>query len=125
MIGAIAQKLLDQVSVGCMNFDPVEAGGKSVAGGGSYSATIWGISSVSSARGVTHGWNPRAVNAVAFGQIGRRRNRQCTGRLQQGMGDAPNMPQLDENTAAFGVNPPGNLFPCLDLRGIIVPGVNA
>jgi hypothetical protein len=117
-IGVRLQELLDQVTVGAVDLDAVEAGGKRVLRGlpvGIDHARNFGC--LKRARRLVD--HRLAVRRPGL-QIGRDRDRRWRHRqhaagLERGMRDASDMPELEEDHAAPGVNGIDHLTPARDL----------
>jgi hypothetical protein len=118
LIAARLQKLLDQIAVGAMDLDAVEAGLQRV---------LRGLPErVDYARNFAGFQRPRRLvgNALAVGrrrlELGRDRHRgsrhrqRATG-LERGMRDTPDMPELKEDHTAFGMNRIDDFSPSIDL----------
>ena len=121
-IGVRLQELLDQIAIGAVNLDAVEAGLQRVISrlpvGVDHAGNLAGLER---ARGLIR--HRLAVGRPGF-QIGdrhrRRRDRQHAAGLERGMRDPADMPQLQEDDPALGVNgiddlsPAGNLLLGID-----------
>jgi hypothetical protein len=61
LVGAVAQELVDQVTVRRMDLDTVDPASKACQAALPYCSTMPGISAKASARGTTNGWKPWSV----------------------------------------------------------------
>ncbi len=115
-VGFVGEELLQQIAVGGMNLDAVEAGvlGE-LRAACAYSPTMRGISSVSSARGVTSGLKPSLVKACPVGKTALGATGSGAARLKIGMRDAAHVPELQENVPALLVHGVGGEPPGLDV----------
>jgi hypothetical protein len=111
------QKLLDQVAVGSVNLDAVEAGSKRIL-----RRLPIGVDNAGNLRRLERARrlvrHRLAVGGPGFqvcDRYRRRRDRQRAARLERGMRHAPDMPELQKNDSAPGVNGVDHLAPARDL----------
>src|SRR5262249_24043850 len=115
LVGAVAQKLVDQISVRAMHLDAVEAGRKRVP-----RSLRMLRDDAGDLRCLKRAWRRDRFEAVrrecscvrpnsGWG------NRQGTGGLKGGMGDAPDMPELEHHAAATSMDRISHAFPTCDL----------
>src|SRR5215469_5155860 len=119
LVGTVAQELIDQISVRAMYLDTVEAGRKRVP----RSLRILRNDAGDLGR-LKRAWRGDLLKAVCREGFcvrpnGGRRDRQGTARLEGGMGDAPDMPELGHHAAATGMDCTGHAFPACDLLGAV------
>ena len=115
VVDAVAHELLEQVAVGAVYLDAVEAGGDGVAGG----VAVVG----DQARDFVGAQRARLGNilealrseGLAFRALGGARHRHHARRQQREVRDAAHMPELHDDLAALGVNRVGDLLPARDL----------
>jgi hypothetical protein len=118
-IAARLQELLDQITVGAVDFDAVETGRERVARGLLVGFDNRGdfIGLERARRFIRHNL---AVGGRGLEIIGDRnsrgRDRQRAAGLERGMRDAADMPELEENDRALGVDGIDDLLPAFDLR---------
>src|SRR5262245_48817242 len=117
LVGAVAQKLVDQISVRAMHLDAVEAGRKRVP----RSLRIL-RDDAGDLRCLKRAWRRDRFEAVrrkgsCVRPNGGWGNRQGTVGLEGGMGDAPDMPELEHNAAATSMDSISHAFPTCDLLG--------
>ena len=125
LIGTVAQKLLDQIAIGGINLDAVEAGRKRASRRlailrddiGHFVSLQW--------TGCDARLKACFGEGLDVGTNRRRCDRQRAVRLQRRMGNPPDMPKLHEDAAAFGMHALRDRLPSLDLCLVIDPGVKA
>jgi len=122
-----AEELVQQVAVGRVHFDAVETGtqgvGRTLCVGGDHAgdfierqgAGLGGGFAMVAAIGFLH-------VAVGLGLDGGRGDGIDAARLQQRVGDAPHVPELQDDATALVVHRPGDLLPALDLLGAVDAG---
>src|SRR5262245_24997355 len=114
-VRAIAQELVDQVAVGGMHLDAVEAGRESVAG-----RLCVLLDDAGYLFCAQRAWRRDRLEAL-FGKRFRLRpdsgrcDRQAATRLERRMRDAPHMPELSHHVAARRVDSLGHQAPTADL----------
>ena len=119
LVGAVAQKLIDQIAVRAMYLDTVEAGGKRVP------RSLRKLRDDAGDLGcLKRTWRGDLLEAVCREGFcvrpnGGRRDRQGTAGLEGRMGDAPDMPELRYHAAATGLDRAGHAFPACDLLGAV------
>jgi len=119
LVGAVAQELIDQIAVRAMYLDTVEAGGKRVP------RSLRMLRDDAADLGcLKRAWRGNLLEAVCREGFcvrpnGGRRNRQDIAGLEGGMGDAPDMPELEHHAAATSMDCTGYAFPACDLLGAV------
>src|SRR6516225_7576148 len=119
LVGTVAQELIDQISVRAMHLDTVEAGRKRVP------RSLRILRDDAGDLGcLKRAWRGDLLEAVCREGFcvrpnGGRRDRQGTAGLEGGMGDAPDMPELEHHAAATGIDCTGHAFPACDLLGAV------
>jgi hypothetical protein len=112
------QELLDQIAVGAMDLDAVEAGLERV--GGTFPKTLDHAGDLMGLerprRFIRRGLAFRRHRHQVRNGHRRRRHRQHAAGLERGMRHPPDMPELEENQAAFGVHGIDDVPPAPDLR---------
>ena len=116
-VGVRLQELLDQIAIGTVNLDAVETGLERVLRGLPVGIDhAWNLGCFKCARRlVGHGLAVRRSRLQIGNRHCRRRNRQHAARLERGMRDAPDMPELQKNDSALGMNGVDHLAPACDL----------
>ena len=118
LVGTVAQKLVDQITVGAVHLNPVKTRSDRVLGGlgkGLHDGRDFGLG-----QGVWHG-----VGQFAFGRLGFARQADGAGRndgraaVHGGVRGAASVPNLHEDLAAFGVHRLGGGLPGFDLSGVV------
>ena len=116
MIRPVLEELVDQIAIGAMQFDAVEAGPFRILG-----RAFVVRDDVGDFRDVERA-RRRGVGEAAFheGLRPRRdrrgRHRSLSARLQRRVRHAPDVPELDDDLAAGRVHRVGDLAPAFDLR---------
>src|SRR5215510_4760869 len=119
LVGAVAQELIDQIAVRAMYLDTVEAGRKRVP------RSLRMLRDDAGDLGcLKRAWRGDLLEAVCREGLcvrpnGGRRDRQGAAGLEGGMGDAPDMPELEHHAAATGMDCTGHAFPACDLLGAV------
>src|SRR5262249_15546746 len=115
LVGAVAQELIDQISVRAMYLDAIEAGRKRVP----RSLRIL-RDDAGDLRCLKRAWRGNLLEAICregfcIRPYGGRCDRQGTAGLEGGMGDAPNVPELEHHAAATRMDSTSYAFPTCDL----------
>jgi len=117
MVGAAAKKLIQKVPVGVVDFHAIETGFLGELG----TVDVFGNDS-----GELGGFEGAGCDIIdhlfagkdlSFGSDGRGGDRKCSVRLKAGMGDATDVPELEEDAAPCGMNGLDDFFPSADLFG--------
>src|SRR5262245_24961623 len=119
LVGAVAQELIDQISIRAMHLDAVEAGRKSVT----CPLRILRYDT-GDLRRLKRAWRRDRLEAVrregpCVRPDGRRGNRQGAAGLKRGMGDTPDVPELEHHAAATSMDRISHAFPTCDLLGAV------
>ncbi len=112
------QELLEQIAVGAMDFDAIESGSQRVAGGLPKAFDHTGdLTSLERARRlIRHNLSVRRHCLQRRRNRHRRwRDRQHAAGLERGVRDASDVPELQEDHPAPGVNRIDDVAPALDL----------
>src|SRR5262245_34039288 len=119
LVGTVAQELIDQISVRAMYLDTLEAGRKRVP------RSLRKLRDDAGDLGcLKRAWRGDLLEAVCREGFCVRPNggwcdRQSTAGLEGGMGDAPDVPELEHHAAATGIDCTGHAFPAFDLLGAV------
>ena len=118
-VGLVAQKLIEQITVGGVHFDAVEARRLGVRGAlpvlRDDAGNLRGLQRARRDVGLHAFERPRLTGRRDRG----RRHRQCAAGLQRGMRDAPDMPELQKNPPARRMHRVGDELPAGDLLGAV------
>ena len=128
LVGAGFQELLDQITVGGMDFDAVKTGLKCCARAGA--VVLEDKADIVDGQCTRLGGFRKGAGAVIiddiglrFGGDGRRGDRLAAMRLERRVGNAPYVPDLRDNLAACRMHAVGDLFPAFD-RFLLVEARN-
>ncbi len=116
LVGAVAQELVDEIAVGGVDFDAVEAGALGVAGG--LRVVLEDRRDLGRAERPRLGdvGESRSDKRLGLGPDRRGRDRRAAVRLQRRVRDAPHVPKLRENAPARLVRRLCHVAPAFDLR---------
>ena len=126
LVGTGFQKLLQQIAVGSVDFDAVKTAGDGVAR--RVAVVLHDAGQLGGVEGARHRGVDKHCCAVlqqhGFGVGANRRgcHRRLIARLQAGVRDAPDVPQLHHNFAVGLVDGLGHFFPAVELLGAVQAG---
>ncbi len=121
-IAAVAQELVEQIAVGAMHLDTVEAGAQGVACGGA--VLVDDVGDFAERQRARRHEIARAVEGVrmALRPNRRGRDRQGAAGLQARVRDAPDVPKLQKDPAIAGMDRLGHAAPSRNLLGAMNAG---